>query len=212
MRLRLAASIVAFAALVSGCTSIVGGLGHVAPSAGPGRPVTPPTDCPRVVYPAAKLSFDCVTTGLATSYRPNFPGQIWPLRYSRTVEATTNWVVEEGAGHWGSPEGSSLEDITRYIRQQMVDSGGYGEAPKVDTVASRPTTIAGAPAYLLQTTFTINPAWAREKKTAVKQEKLWILAIRVAPGDVSLWYTSVPDLTKSLWPEVPKVIASIRVG
>lgn len=220
MKFRLAASVVALAAIVSGCTSAVSGLGHLALSPGPARPSTPPsaslpeppTGCPNVVYPAAKLSFACITTGLTQNYTPSFPGQIWPLREYKTVEPSTNWVLEEGAGHWGSPEGSSLRDIALNIRQQMVANAGYGENPKVETVASRATTIDGAPAYLLQTTFTIDPTWAEANKTKVKQEKLWIVAIKIGSGDVSLWYASVPDLTKSLWPKVPDVIASIRVG
>ena len=67
-------------------------------------------------------------------------------------------------------------------------------------------------AHLLQTTVTINPAWARQDGTKVKQERLWIIAIEVAADDVSLWYTSLPDLASALWPKVPATIASIRVG
>jgi hypothetical protein len=212
MHRRSAAALVAVATLVTGCTSVVSGLGAVAPQVSPARPVAPPSGCPHVVYPAAQLSFDCITSGLTASYNPNVPGQIWPLREFETVEARTSWVLEEGAGHWGSPEGSSLRTIALYIRQRMVDDGGYGDSPKVDTVAARSMTIDGAPAYLLQTTFTIDPTWAAANRTQVRQEKLWIVAVQVAGGDVSLWYTSVPDLTKSLWPKVPAVIASIKVG
>jgi hypothetical protein len=82
----------------------------------------------------------------------------------------------------------------------------------VRTGASRAIKVDGRPAYLLRTTFGINPAWARGEGTAVKQERLWLLAIEVAPNDVSLWYASVPDLVASLWPKVPAAIASIKVG
>jgi hypothetical protein len=39
-----------------------------------------------------------------------------------------------------------------------------------------------------------------------------MLAIEVAPNDVSLWYVSIPDLVRSLWAKVPAVIASIKVN
>jgi hypothetical protein len=215
MRIRLAIAVVAVAAALAGCTSVLSGTGQLARGLAPGQPATPPTGCPNVVYPEAKLSFRCITTGLTASYTPNFPGQVWPLREFRVVERSTNWVLEEGAGHWGSTEGSSLEKIAVYIRQRMIGSGpdgGYGLDPGVDTVASRPIRVDGRQAYLLQTTFTINPQWAASAGTKVKQEKLWIVAIKVGADDVSLWYASVPDLTRALWPKVPGVIAAIKVG
>ena len=94
----------------------------------------------------------------------------------------------------------------------MLDEQSYGVAPTMRTTVSRPTEVDGRPAYLLRTTFGINPAWARGEGTAVKQERLWLLAIEVAPGDVSLWYCSVPDLARSLWSKVPAAIAGIEVG
>jgi hypothetical protein len=142
----------------------------------------------------------------------HYNGQVWPVSGARTVEASTSWVLEEGAGHWGSPEGATLSDIAFNVRLQMISVGGYGDHPGIHTVADRPMKVDGAPAHLLQTTFTINRAWARANGTKVRQEKLWIIAIQVAPNDVSLWYTSLPDLVKSLWKKVPATIATIRVG
>jgi hypothetical protein len=188
------------------------------PSTGPTRsqsapqsPTTsapPPTACPRVTFPRAKLSFDCFTTGMTAQY----DGTVWPLRESKRVEAKTGWVLEEGAGHWGPADGRSLGDIAYNVRQQMIADGGYGTGPSFDTTAAKDTTIAGVRAHLLQTTFTINPAWAKTRGTKVKQEKLWIVALQVGSDDVSLWYASVPDLVKSLWAKVPATINSIKVG
>jgi hypothetical protein len=134
------------------------------------------------------------------------------LRESKTVEAATGWVVEEGAGHWGATQGHSLAEIAKNVRSQMADSGGYGDTPTITTLADDETKVDGADAHLLHTRFTLNPTWAKTRKTAVKQEQLWILAIKVGRDDVSLWYTSIPDLVQDLWAKVPSVIKSIRVG
>jgi hypothetical protein len=191
--------------------SAPGSSGPSAPgSSGPSAPSPQPqaSSCPHVVYPSAGLSFDCITSGLTTSYTD----PVWPVSEQKTVEQSTGWVLEEGAGHWGSPGGSSLAAIAQNVRDQMISVGGYGTAPTVYTVANQAMTVDGAAAHLLQTTVDINRAWARQAGTKVKQEKLWIVAIRVGPNDVSLWYTSLPDLAASLWPKVPATIASIKVG
>jgi hypothetical protein len=242
MKIRtLSVATVALAALLAGCADVVNGTGATAGSAGPtspssGFPSAPsspspssgasglspgsstvptpgptasaPTPCPHVRFPAAKLSFDCITTGLTA----DFKGQVWPLSEVRTVEPKTGWVLEEGAGHWGAEGNQSLASIAQSVRQRMVDDGDYGTSPTASTVANRNTTVDGAAARLLQSTMTINPTWARQRGTKVEQEKLWIVAIRVGADDVSLWYTSLPDLAKSLWANVPAVIATIKVG
>ncbi|MFN2560919.1 MAG: hypothetical protein ABR571_06460 [Jatrophihabitans sp.] len=183
-----------------------------APSLSPGGSASgtaaPPTPCPHVTFAAAKLAFDCLGSG----FRADTGGSIWPLRESKTVESATGWVVEEGAGHWGATDGHSLAAIATNVRGQMADAGGYGDAPTITTLADDDTTVDGADAHLLHTRFTLNPTWAKSRKTAVKQEQLWILAIKVGSDDVSLWYTSIPDLVKDLWAKVPSIIKSIKVG
>jgi hypothetical protein len=174
------------------------------------QPAANATPCPHVVFPAAHLSYDCLTDGLVV--QPHKAADVWPLTAGKTVEAKTGWFVEEGAGRWGSPDGHSLAAIAADVRQQMVDSEGYGTNPGIDTVANRDITLAGVKAHLLQTTFTINPAYVAKVGTKVRRERLWIIALAVGPGDVSLWYTSVPDLVSALWSKVPSIIASIRVS
>lgn len=177
-------------------------------SSGPGSSrVSPPTRCPRVSYPYAHLAFDCITAGMTQ----NLGGQVWPLAESKPVASGGDWVLEEGAGHWGPANGESLAAIAANVRQQMLDAGGYGQNPTAHTDEDTDTKVDGAPAHLLQTTMTINPAWARANNVTVKQEKLWIIAIRVGTNDVSLWYTSLPDLARALWPKVPAIIATIKV-
>ena len=170
--------------------------------------VAAPTSCPHVVYPAARIAFDCITGGLTATSSNGF----WPLSEYKTVEATTHWVLEEGAGHWGPSDGKSLAAISVAVRDQMVHDGGYGDGPKITTDRNADTTVDGAKAHVLQTTFTLDPAWAAKRGTKVKQEKLWVVAIEVGSDDVSLWYTSVPDLAKSLWSRVPAVIGAIKVS
>lgn len=213
-RLRRLLPGLALAVVLAGCSDVVAGSGSVlgaGPAAGGGSgppPVARATGCPHVVYPAAKLTFTCVSSGMRAFYDDS----VWPVSERKTVERSTRWSYDEGAGHWGSPDGVALVDIALNVRQQMLDAGSYGGQPKVRTVVSRPTKVDGAPAYLLQTDFTINPAYARQVGTKVQQERMWMVAIDVAPDDVSLWYVSLPDLVKSLWAKVPRLIASIKVG
>jgi hypothetical protein len=210
--LRRLAPVVAFVVLLTGCSDVVNGkgvLGAGQPRGGGSTPsVAPPSGCPRVVYPGAHLTFTCVVPGMRT-FRQD---AVWPVSEIKTVEPSTGWSLDEGAGHWGSPDGVALVDIALNVRQQMLDNESYGTQPTVHTVASKPTTVDGAHAYLVQTNFFINPAYARQAKTKVKEERSWMLAIEVAPGDVSLWYVSLPDLVKSLWAKVPRLIASIKVN
>lgn len=214
-RWRRLAPVLALALLLAGCTDVVDGAGTAPRASAPGgdpseqQPApAAPTGCPRVVYPGARLTFRCITTGMRAFY----DGDVWPVSERVTVERSTGWLLEEGGGHWGSADGVALVDIALTVRQQMIDDGSYGSQPSVRTTASRPTHVDGRPAYLVQTSFGINRHWARGAGTAVRQERLWLLAIEIAPNDVSLWYASLPDLAEQLWPKVPAVIASIRVG
>jgi hypothetical protein len=211
--LRRLVPIIALVGLLAGCSDVLHGAGT---AFGPGpaggnsapAPAARATGCPHVVYAAAKLSFDCISAGMRTFYQD----EVWPVSERKAVEPSTGWSYDEGAGHWGSPDGVALVDIALNVRQQMLDAQSYGAQPKVRTVVSKATKVDGAPAYLVQTDFEINPAYAHQVGTKVRTERMWMLAIQVAPNDISLWYVSVPDLAKSLWSKVPQLIASIKVG
>lgn len=164
--------------------------------------------CPAIKYPFAHLAFDCIVGGLAVDTK----NDIWPLRLYQTVEPSTRWVLEEGAGNWGDPGSKTPGAIALLVRTRMVTAGGYGTSPTVTTVSSSDTTVGGAPAHVLQTTITLNPAWAKGRGTKVTSEKLWIVVLKVGAKDDSLWYTSIPNLASELWPKVPAIIQSIRVG
>jgi hypothetical protein len=240
MRIRLAVLGLAAIGLLAGCAEVVDGNGALGDAGGPAgsssspdfpgqsngssrsasasapslsvpsasSTAVPPTPCPHVTFAAAKLAFDCLGSG----FQADTNGSIWPLRESKTVEPATGWVVEEGAGHVGATNGLSLAEITKNVRDQMAEAGGYGDTPTVTTLADDDTKVDGAAAHLLHTRFTLDPTWATSQKTAVKQEQLWIVAIKVGSDDVSLWYTSIPDLVKDLWVKVPSIIKSIKVG
>lgn len=230
---------VAFAGLLAGCANVVDGSGNtastggssspdfpsqsasrptatssvVAPSSSPAIP-TPSlsgsagTDfaCPAIVFPSAHLSFECITTGLTATTAD----KVWPLTEYKRIEST-GWAVEMGSGHWGAEASDSLSGITETVRRQMLDRGSYGTSPTVTTTASVETAVDGARAHLLKTTFTLNRAYAAKRGTKVRVEKSWIIAIEVAPNDVSLWYASIPDLVKYLWARIPAAVATIRL-
>jgi len=225
--------------LIAGCASVVGGNGSLASDAlvpatsapagsaasavpMPSQPVGPPTaaqmptgastpaapvlasGCPHVVYADAGMSFDCVTGGMTQG-----DDGFWPVTLVKTVEPSTGWSVDEGAGDWGDPGGQTLSEIASYIRDQMT-SQYYGDAPTVTTVADEAATVNGVKAHLLQSTITINADWASQQGTQVKQERLWIVVLQAGTGDVVAWYVSVPDLVSNLWPKVPALIKTIK--
>lgn len=178
-------------------------------SSGSSSPSTPTGSftCPSITYPHAHLRFDCITSGLSL----NTANSVWPVSLYKEVEAKTHWVLEEGAGNWGDPKTTSLRDVALDVRSQMVENTGYGSSPTLKVVRDADTTVGGVPAHVLQTTITLNPSWAKGRGTKVKSEHLWIVAMKVSATDYTLWYTSIPDLAKTLWPKVPAIMDSIRV-
>jgi hypothetical protein len=162
--------------------------------------------CPTVTDAAARLTFTCITDGMARN-----DGVLWTLQLVKTVDSS-GWALEEGLAHPGSPAGKSLAEVAAAYRDRMVKGDAYLPNPKIATIANKDTTVDGAPAHLLQTMFTLNTAQAAKDGTKVRQEQMWILAIQVGTDDVTVWHVSVPDLTKSLWPKVPGVINAIKVG
>lgn len=232
---RLTAMAILLAAGLSACSATVDGSGHAETPSSHGMdfPSTsaPPTDaatdvssapaptatassatpaaslnCPTITCPRAHLRFDCITDGLTLNPR----NKIWPVSLYKRVEAS-GWAMEEGAGNWGPPGSQSERAIALQVRDTMVGNAGYGTSPTLKVDVDAAATIGAVPAHILQTTITINPAWARENGTKVTSEKLWIVVLRVSPGDDALWYASIPNLVAQLWRKVPATVRSIRV-
>lgn len=234
-RLAGAALAVAFAVGLGACASTVDGSGHaVAPSSQPSGFPTPsqspaptPTDssspapptgsspssepgehltCPTITYPHAHLRFDCIDPGLTLG-----TNAVWPVSLHKTVEKSTGWVLEEGAGNWGAPGSDSMSGIAREVRTQMIGGGGYGKSPKLNVVRDSAARVGGVQARVLQTNITLNRAWAKARGTKVTSEHLWIVVMKVSDSDYTLWYTSIPNFASNLWSKVNAVMDSIRV-
>lgn len=177
---------------------------------GTGSAAVPPpvTTCPTVTYPYAHLKFDCISDGLASGAAPD---PVWPVNLSKPVEAT--WAMSEGAGHWGTSGGQSLQAIATDVRTQMLQENppAYGTSPTVQTTSSKPATVAGVDAWVLQTTFTLNPTFRAQRHLTVKAEKSWIVAMKVGADDVSLWYVTIPDDVAALWNKVPAIMNTIKI-
>ena len=113
-------------------------------------------------------------------------------------------MLEEGAGNWGAPGSDSMSGIAREVRTQMIDGGGYGKSPKLKVVRDGAAKVGGVQARVLQTTITLNRAWAKARGTKVTSEHLWIVVMKVSDSDYTLWYTSIPNLAAGLWARSPR--------
>lgn len=182
----------------------------------PSISVTPPTQqadfkCPYIVYPYAHLSFVCVTDKMQKSTKD----KVWPLterkvvaRYRGGVKAT----LDTGAGHWGSQGSDTLRGIATQVRTRMVENGNYGAPHPAIRSKGKSIDVNGHKAYQLMTTFTINSSFRQSSGVKIKHEKSWIVAIQIAPDDVSLWYVSVPDAVSYYWPIMDSLISTISVN
>jgi len=184
-------------------------------SALPSVTSTPPAGqadfkCPYIVYPYAHLSFVCV----ADKMKKYTKDKVWPLIESKVVAHYNNgdtWTLDTGAGHWGSQGSDSLQSIAEEVRTRMVDNGSYGDPAPNIRAKGKTIDVNGHTAFQLISTFRINPSFRQSSGTPIKVEKSWILAIEVAPGDVSLWYVSVPDAVDYYWPIMDSLISTISV-
>ncbi len=209
MRRTLLPLIALLAGVLTACTTAVGGSGHV------GLPTSSPTDrpgggtgatvsCPTVSAPEIGLSFRCVTSGIAMT-----PDPLWPLSLVKQVEP--GWVLGEGAGVVGGATSMTLAQLTGRLRTEMVSLGSWGPNPGVHTVANKATKVAGVDAWLLQTTFTINAAYRQAQHLKVRTERTWIVALHASGQRIAVWYVTLPDEVKNLWPTVPALISSIKL-
>ena len=132
---------------------------------------------------------------------------MWELTLSHTVEP--GWSLAEGARRL-TPLGShTLKQVALATRAAMLQHGEYGSSPSVATVSAAPATVAGVPAFVVQSAITINSDYRAINGLQVRVEKLWIVTLNAGDGNVAAWYVTIPDDVKQLWPHVPAIIASI---
>jgi hypothetical protein len=132
---------------------------------------------------------------------------VWNLTLTQAVEP--QWVLAEGARKLAPLRGRTLRQVAVQLRTAMLANDEYGDSPAVRTVSAAPATVAGVPAFVLQTAFTINPDYRVEHGLQVHVEQLWIVVLNAGDGQVAAWYVSVPDDVANLWPQVPALIHSI---
>ncbi|HZY74762.1 MAG TPA: hypothetical protein VFE40_00460 [Jatrophihabitantaceae bacterium] len=216
MRRTLIAALLAGCALLGGCSAAVGGSGHVGLPANaptlPGQPNVPnqpnqpaPTvDCPRVSDPQAGLTYRCVTSGIAQS-----SDLLWTVNLGKQTEP--GWLLGEGSTSAPLSAAVPLEQVTNLVRREMVQLNYWGPNPGVRTLSSAATKVSGADAWVLATSFTINPKYRSQQHLKVRTEHTWIVAIRASNTAVALWYVTLPDEVQRLWHTVPALIRGIRL-
>jgi hypothetical protein len=218
--------------LAAACSDVVAGHG-VAPQPQPrppvsstatGPPSAPPTQqpsvpsgvptpigddfrCPTITYLFAHLAFRCIVGSMQRAQQD----PVWPLSLGHSVERRSGWSVSMGAGHYGAKNGLSLRQITERIRAEMIRAGEYGTGARATTIGAHPRRFAGHRGFLLASAVRISATTRSTLHTAVHVERQWIAAVQIGRHDFSMWFVSIPDLTKQLWRKVPAVLASIRV-
>ncbi|GAB2487550.1 hypothetical protein [Jatrophihabitans fulvus] len=182
-----------------------GTAGPVIPSSVPGSAAPGSYRCPDARFPLADLSFTCVTDGMTVSSGPVFSPVL-----SREVEAGTGWRLEMSAERWNQGP-SSAPAIVQAISQEQVGLESYGEDPTVRQVQRTTRTVSGRPAYLAVDDITINPTWARSEGTKVKVERRWLMVVETTTDNFSVFFASIPDLEKQLWPRMGDVLDSVKI-
>lgn len=172
-------------------------------STGTGSTALPGLTCPHISIPhTAKLTFDCLVPGMKASPSTS---SLWI--YNWTVDTEPNWESSEGVTP-GTQDltGSLNNQLADLIQAQFYGPGATHTTPKITSL-----TVGGKKAQQLETTFTVAPAYRKQKSLKVVTERLWMLAISVDTADSTLWYVSVPDTIKAYWAKVPALIKAIKV-
>lgn len=165
------------------------------------------TRCPTIRYPGAHLSFTCIRSDL----RQSFDGPVWPLNEYKILDKA-GWAMAQGAGVAKRGSTVKLAPLVASVTRDMVAAKIYGRGAKEKKLAGKAIKVDGKPAYLLETTVTLNPSYAKSIGTKVRIERLWVVSIQVSKTAVSLWYVSIPDIAKLYWSKVPTLIKSIKVS
>jgi hypothetical protein len=159
--------------------------------------------CPHVVDAAARLAYECISTGMSRSR-----SSLWPQVFEREVD--TGWTMDEGSGNV-IRSGGNPAVTAKLLTQEMLQLYYGSPAPTSKTVHDADVTVGSARGHLVQTLITINPTFRSQRHLRVKQEQLWLVVVPAGTGQLSAWYVSVPDLQKQLWPTVPALLNTLRV-
>jgi hypothetical protein len=216
---------VALAVAVVGCTQTVNGRGTASnppsssvPNSGSGTSSSQPSPsssanapsnvaCPVIVDNAAKLSYPCIVNSMTSLADPS---QIWPTMIALRVEPT--WLMNEGSRGLTETSGVPLSTINTTVMNAMKANQFWGPNAKGTTKASKPMTIDGHQARLLQTLMTVSPAFRKQNHLKVKSEMVWLVAIRATDATAAAFFCSVPDEVKKYWPLVPRIITQVKVA
>jgi hypothetical protein len=228
---RGAGALIVAALLLAGCTETVSG--HAVPSGGPGSSDAPGTSappsgsgassspappsrtpstgvppgahlaCPRVIDSAAHLSYDCVTRAMSKD-----SDTIWPLKFTKEVDV--GWSMDEGSSHVDVTGNGNVTVLANGFASAM-GAQEYGPKAGVRKVRDADITVASRTAHLVESVMTLDPDYRAQRHLKVKQERLWVVAVHIGPGQYSAWYVSIPDVRKVLWPQVPDLIQRIKV-
>ncbi|HEY7049175.1 MAG TPA: hypothetical protein VH373_18290 [Jatrophihabitantaceae bacterium] len=192
--------------------SATGGSPTAGSSSGGARPPTassaPPTtsrlSCPNVIDLKAHLAYNCVTDAMTKASSP-----VWAFKLERPVDV--NWTMDEGSADVTGAKGETPTAAAERMTRRMLDLLYGKPVPKTKTVQDTDISVGTAKGHLIQTLITIDPAYRKAQHLRVQQEQLWLVVLPVAPGKLSGWYTSIPDLLKAEWPNVPAVLKSLQV-
>jgi hypothetical protein len=190
--------------------------GSTATSSPSRRSVVLPTvvACPHVVDGRAHLSYPCLGPGMTRNRAKGFGCQnLWPALVVKQVDTASDlaWYVDEGSSSYLQHTPDIAGTARSAVRSMLAYTGCYGPTPGMKREKDVDLTVDGRPAHLVQTLFTVSASYRAMHNLAVRQERLWIVAVEVLPGYVALWLASVPDVERDLWPRVPAVIKAIRV-
>lgn len=223
MLARVTAGLAIGVVLLAGCADKVSG--HAAPSGSPASvsgdssptvssaPPTatssaPPTasqlSCPHVVDLKAHLAYNCVTDAMTKASSP-----VWAFKLERPVDV--NWTMDEGSADVTGAKGETPAAADKRMVQRMLDLLYGKPPPTTKTEQDTDISVGTATGHLIQTLITIDPSYRKAQHLRVQQERLWLVVVPVAPGKLSGWYTSIPDLLKAEWPNVPAVLKSLQV-
>jgi hypothetical protein len=175
------------------------------PSGGSSTAPTAHLACPRVVDVAAHLAYYCVNGSMTPA-----SSTLWPFKVQRSVDV--HWTMDEGSGDVTKfAAGKATAAAAKAMVSRMVGELYGTPVPTTKTVQDVNVAVDKATGHLIQTLITLNPGYVKAQHLRVRQERLWVLVVPVASGELSGWYTSIPDVAKTSWPKVPSIIKGLQI-